>query len=168
MPQHTSKWRNHFLKTFHTPKTSKNANLRPAQEGSSTSSHAIQTTQLENASIPQDLWQAAYDQLEEKEQAILSKIQVPNPPNKDDTNYSQTKVVIDKVIQMTKEQYEEYQRGGLKIRQSTGEDINIRKISQQIISAALSFKDIVSAVAAFDPTNHAASTWAVVLLGLTV
>ncbi|THC92390.1 hypothetical protein EYZ11_008136 [Aspergillus tanneri] len=132
----------------------------------SASNPAIHVAKLEEASIPQDLWQAAYNQLEEEEQAILSKIRVPAPPNGEDEDCSQTKAVIDEVIQITKEQYKDYQQGGLKIRRPTGGDINLRQLSRKIISAAWSFKDAISAVAAFDPTSHAASAWAVVLFGL--
>lgn len=76
--------------------------------------------------------------------------------------------MIEKVIERTQQQYEHYQNGGLKIRRSTGKYIGLRKLLRNIIDAALSFKDIIGAVVAYDPTHHAASAWAVVLLGLTV
>ncbi|KAB8237945.1 uncharacterized protein BDW43DRAFT_321130 [Aspergillus alliaceus] len=41
-------------------------------------------------------------------------------------------------------------------------------IGEKLINAALSFKDIISAVATFDPTQHAASAWIIVSLGLTM
>jgi hypothetical protein len=88
----------------------------------------------------------------------LSTIQVPT--NLDtEGNHSHTNILIDKVIRLTKEQYEIYQRNA---------NGKLRDASHRIINAALSFKDIISAVAAFDPTHHAASAWAVVSLGLTV
>jgi hypothetical protein len=64
--------------------------------------------------------------------------------------------------------YKEYQQAGITIKWSTGEDVDLRKLSRKILNAALSFKDIVSTVVAFDPTHHAASAWAVVSLGLTM
>jgi hypothetical protein len=76
--------------------------------------------------------------------------------------------VIDGVIQITEEQYQQYQQGGIRIRRSTGEDVDLRKLSGKIIHAALSFKDVVSTVVTFDPTHHAACAWAVISLGLTV
>jgi hypothetical protein len=75
--------------------------------------------------------------------------------------------VIDEVIRITEERYEKHQQRGIIIQRSTGE-INLRHLSRKIINAALSFKDIMSAVVTFDPTNHAASAWAVVSLALTV
>jgi hypothetical protein len=77
----------------------------------------------------------------------------------DKENRSQTEALIGEVIHLTKEQYKEYQQ-----------NVNrkLRTSSRKIINAALSFKDIISAVATFDPTQHAASAWAVVSLGLTV
>lgn len=65
--------------------------------------------------------------------------------------------------------YKEYQeKGRIRIRKSTGEDVNIRKVSQRIIDATLSFKEVISAGVACDPAGHAASAWAILSLGLTV
>ncbi|EYE90296.1 uncharacterized protein EURHEDRAFT_407039 [Aspergillus ruber CBS 135680] len=76
---------------------------------------------------------------------------------------------LEEVIQLTEQQYEDYQNGGLKITRGSGkEDISIRDTAHRILDATLSFKDIISAIAAFDPTNHASSAWAIVSLGLTM
>lgn len=76
---------------------------------------------------------------------------------------------LEAVIQLTEQQYEDYQKGGLKIIQgSSKEDINIQDIAHRVLDATLSFKDVISAIAAFDPTSHASSAWAIVSLGLTV
>lgn len=57
----------------------------------------------------------------------------------------------------------------MKITRGSGkEDINIRDIAHRILDATLSFKNIINAIAAFDPTNHASSAWAIVSLGLTM
>ncbi|BAE55954.1 unnamed protein product [Aspergillus oryzae RIB40] len=119
----------------------------------------------------QDLWQSAFDQLDRKEQQILSTLKyvpIQEGNGGEQNGNSPTEAIIEKVIQGTKQQYEGYQNGGIKIRRSTGEDIDLRKLSRNIIDAALSFKDIVSAVVAFDPSCYAASAWTVVSLGLTM
>jgi hypothetical protein len=108
--------------------------------------------------IPLDLWKTAYDQLDDEDQRIL--LTVRTPINLDAVgNHSRTNVLISEVIQVTEEQYGKYQQ------KPNG---NLRSSCQKIINAALSFKDIISSVAAFDPTHHAASAWAIVSLGLTV
>jgi uncharacterized protein YgbK (DUF1537 family) len=72
---------------------------------------------------------------------------------------SRLTVLIGEVIRVTEEQYEKYRQKA---------DNKLRKSSQKIINAALSFKDIISTVAASDTTQHAAAAWTIVLLGLTV
>ncbi|KUL83146.1 hypothetical protein ZTR_10986 [Talaromyces verruculosus] len=118
-----------------------------------------------NSSKPKDLWQAAYDQLDESQKHILSTVEIPFRSN---NGTPQAIDVIDTVIEATKVQYEEYQNGGLKIRRSKGDDINLRKILENTINAALSFKEIITSLVAFDPTQHASSAWAIVSLGLTM
>ncbi|KAJ6023799.1 NACHT and WD40 domain protein [Penicillium herquei] len=116
-------------------------------------------SQLQEPSPPQDLWKSAFDQLGQEEQHALRTSLVP----------SSTTDVLNNVIETTKEKYEEFQeKGGIRIRKSTGEEVNIRKVSQKIINATLSFKEFISAGVACDPTGHAASAWAVVSLGLTM
>lgn len=116
---------------------------------------------------PQDLWQAAYDQLDEGEQRILSTNQPPVQLNM--RNRSKTLDMVDTVIRVSEEQYKEYQIGGLKIRLGPGEKhINLRDITQKILTAALCFKDVFGAIVQSDPTGHASSAWAVISLGLTV
>ncbi|KAL4778102.1 hypothetical protein BJX76DRAFT_162903 [Aspergillus varians] len=122
----------------------------------------------QDASIPQDLWQDAYNQLDLSEQHILSTVPVPTQLGSKNGGGSTIETILEGVIQTTKEQYERYQNRSFKIRRSTGEDIDLRKLSHKIIDAALSFKNIIDAVVASDPTHHAASAWAVVSLGLTM
>ncbi|KAL3438799.1 hypothetical protein BDV09DRAFT_78884 [Aspergillus tetrazonus] len=110
------------------------------------------------SSIPEDLWSAAYRQLGDEEQRVLSEIQVSTASN-DKENPHQMALLINKVIHLTEKQYEDFQQ------RANG---RLRESCQNIINAALSFKDIIGAVAASDPTNHAASAWAVVSLGLTI
>ncbi|KAJ5503990.1 hypothetical protein N7463_006864 [Penicillium fimorum] len=103
---------------------------------------------------PKDLWQTAYDQLDEKQQQILLRTQ-SSPESKD--NKTASRELIDEIIHATKLQYEAYQQKS---------DNTLRKTSRKIIDALLSYKEIISAVARLDPTQHVASAWAVVLLGL--
>ncbi|KAF7587085.1 hypothetical protein BBP40_007724 [Aspergillus hancockii] len=118
--------------------------------------------------VLRDLWQSAYDRLDPREQHILSTISIPTQLGSSKIGNSPTAGIIDRVIQTTEEQYEKHRDRGLKIRRSTGEDIDLRRLSHKIINAALSFKTAIDAVVALDPTNHAASAWAVVSLGLTM
>ncbi|KAH8696020.1 hypothetical protein BGW36DRAFT_407989 [Talaromyces proteolyticus] len=122
-----------------------------------------QTHQYENRRS-QDLWQVAYDKLDKNDKHILSLIQREH----DKTGPSPTVEVLDQVIQTTKERYEEYRKGGLEIRRSRAEDINVRDTTQKILNATLSFKDTISAVVAFDPTGHSCGAWMIVSLGLTM
>lgn len=134
----------------------------------SISAHKPNITKIEGSPLPPDLWKSAYDKLDQKERDILSKVPVLAQPEIDEEKNHKTKAIIDTVVETTKEQYEKYQEGGLKIRRSTGNDIDMRKLSHKIINAAFTFKEIISSIVAFDPTHHAASAWAVVSLGLTV
>lgn len=158
-----NKIKDRVSRMFRTPNASPTSTA-PASATASRSS----IVETQERSLPQDLWQFAYDQLGQKEREILSRVQIPALPINDAKDTSRTEAILNSVIRITEEQYEKYQQGGIKIQRSTGENINIRQYSQKIINAALSFKDIISAVVAFDPTHHAASAWAVVSLGLTV
>jgi hypothetical protein len=167
-------------RVLHRPGKPENAQSQPNQTDvhadrtpvARTLAHASQSSiaqsQFEKPFSPQDLWQVAFDQLDKKEQEILLQENGSAPTNQNGGNHSRTTDLIDEVIRETKEQYEEYMLGGIKIRRSTGEEIDLRKVSRKIIDAALSFKEVISAAVACDPTGHAASAWAVVSLGLTV
>ncbi|OJJ98902.1 hypothetical protein ASPACDRAFT_121692 [Aspergillus aculeatus ATCC 16872] len=113
----------------------------------------IQSTQT---SRPRDLWQAAYDQLDKSQRHVLSINKKLIKPGTENNILGNS---IDQVIQITKEEYEKYHQTA---------DGNFHKASRKIINAALSFKDIIGAVAALDPTQHAASVWNIVSLGLTM
>ncbi|KAL4744344.1 hypothetical protein BDW72DRAFT_188744 [Aspergillus terricola var. indicus] len=109
-------------------------------------------------SMPEVLWSAAYDQLSDEEQRVLSTIPLSTRSN-DKEEPPRITLLIDEVIQLTEKHYENFQQ---KV------DGRLRESSRKIINAVLSFKDIISAVATFDPTHHAASAWAIVSLGLTI
>jgi hypothetical protein len=125
----------------------------------------LSQTQLGEDATPRDLWQDAFDKFSENYQHILSAAQ-PYDSNTD--KHSRILMVLDQVVQTTQERYKEYQMGGLKIRRSQKDDINLRDAAQKIINATLSFKDIIGSVASFDPTGHASGVWMIVSLGLTV
>ncbi|KAJ6013047.1 hypothetical protein N7522_003402 [Penicillium canescens] len=117
---------------------------------------AIQLLQPIETFQPKDLWQAAYDQLDEKQQQILLRTQ-SSPESKD--KKAGSRELIDEIIHVTKVQYEAYQQKS---------DNTLRRTSRKIIDALLSYKEIIGAVAGLDPTQHAASAWAVVSLGLKI
>lgn len=122
----------------------------------SPSQSTIRTIQSAESSRPLDLWKTAYGQLDKKDRKILSEVQVTASSIRQE---DQPRDLIEEVIYLTTEQYKQYQQ------KATGK---LRISSRKIINAALSFKDIIGAVAIFDPTQHAASAWVIVSLGLTV
>lgn len=160
-------WKSRFLHRPNTPEPEK-AGIQAGPTSQTSASSQDSINQAQDSPHLQDLWQTAYDQLDQKEQQTLSTEAIYTQPESNKNGCSQTELMIEKVIERTKQQYKHYQNGGLKIRRSTGKYIGLRKLSRNIIDAALSFKDIIGAVVAYDPTHHAASAWAVVSLGLTV
>ncbi|KAJ5319743.1 hypothetical protein N7508_000026 [Penicillium antarcticum] len=137
-----------------------------ALKPTSATQKSIDLSQSEDARH-EDLWQIAFNQLSQEEQNVL---QSTNGLVSDvQKNGKGTSDVINQVIETTKQEYKNYQkRGGIKIKRSKGEDIDLRQLSQKIINAALLFKDIISVGAACDPTGHAASAWTIVSFGLTM
>lgn len=120
-----------------------------------------------------DLWQVAYEseKLSDKDRQNLSLTQATTESFCVDGHDHRVKTVqlIDEVVRLTEKQYENYRKGGWNISQGAGkEDIKLRDVGQRILDATLSFKDIISKVAVFDPTGHALSAWGIVSLGLTV
>ncbi|PYH28219.1 NACHT and WD40 domain protein [Aspergillus neoniger CBS 115656] len=105
---------------------------------------------------PRNLWQAAYNQLERTQQDILLKTKVSVEPGDEDNRLPSS---IDRVIKTTKEEYKKYHETA---------DQGFHETSRKILNLALSFKDIIDAVTALDPTQHAASAWTIVSLGLTM
>lgn len=151
--------------SFPSPENSATA----SSESASSSGSSPTNTQSTEYPGGKDLWKTAFDQLDKTQQHVLSAVGVASRPDGFSYGYgSPTRQILDDIIQTTKEDYEEYQAGGLKIRGLKGEVIDIRNVSERIINAASSVKDIVSTVVAFDPTCHAHCAWAIVSLGLTV
>ncbi|CAG8948611.1 unnamed protein product [Penicillium salamii] len=111
-----------------------------------------------------DLWQRAYDDLEPKEKELLQRISIPKSdefPEPIDANVDPSVVdrlkALNGVVETVKIQYE-----------IDKEKSKIKEPIHKILQATLSFQDIIKAFAAFDPTGHAPSVWAVVSLGLTM
>ncbi|KAJ5130731.1 uncharacterized protein N7515_006770, partial [Penicillium bovifimosum] len=117
----------------------------------------------------QGLWQAAYDQLDETQKHVLSTVNVPGKSNSSGTPHAGTDVV-DAVVERTKEHYKEYTytNRSLEIAKWNGKTINLREVSKDIISAAMSFNEIITSFVSVDPTHCASSAWAIVSLGLTM
>ncbi|KAJ5301596.1 hypothetical protein N7508_006459 [Penicillium antarcticum] len=129
------------------------------QELTSTDQTNKDQSHPKDSSSPQDLWQCAFIQLDEKDQSILSK----HYPASINRGESRSRVIdmVDWAIRTTEDNYTKYQeRGGIKIRRSTGEDIDLRKLAGKIIDAALTFKDVINKGVACDPTGHAAKVLA--------
>ncbi|KAJ6024792.1 hypothetical protein N7540_005589 [Penicillium herquei] len=117
---------------------------------------AIQPRQSFETFHPKDLWQTAYDRLDETQQQIL--LRTESSPHSDNKKTG-SRQLIDEIIQVTKQQYEGYQQKS---------DKTFRKASRKIIDSLLSYSEIISAVSGLDPTQHAASAWAVVTLVLKI
>ncbi|KAF4232367.1 hypothetical protein CNMCM6805_010013 [Aspergillus fumigatiaffinis] len=172
MPQ----WLKEIRHAFHRPKSPQPLQPESQAGRASVDSPAVPTAPAkqhdgadsQGPSLHCDLWKSAYDQLNPEERDILSQVQVTTRRVNNDESRSQTVVIIDDVIQITEEQYKEYQQKGMKVRRSEGKDIDLRKLSRKILNAALSFKDVVNTVVSFDPTHHAASAWAVISLCLSM
>lgn len=101
--------------------------------------------QLKDSIVERNLWQEAYNQIGKQERDVLSRINSPGSQD-EDSSQSPTITVVEDVIHTTEKRYQGYQEGGVKIRRSSGKDIDIRGSCRKIIDAALSFKDVISAV----------------------
>ncbi|KAI3006741.1 hypothetical protein CBS147346_3641 [Aspergillus niger] len=113
-----------------------------------------------------DLWQIAYEDLSPADKGVLADTQQVGRPS---LHRSKTLEVVDDVIEATKKQYEEYQKGGLKIRKGADKDsINVRDIAHKILNATLSFRGIANVLVGGDQTGTASIVWGIVLLGLTI
>ena len=95
----------------------------------------------DNSQAP-DHWQIAYDKLNESEKRYLSITQSttaqPFSSDNRETRSSplRTDWILGEVVRITKEQYEEYQRRGIRIQRSGAKDIiNVREIAQTILDS---------------------------------
>ncbi|KAJ5521449.1 hypothetical protein N7527_005564 [Penicillium freii] len=130
-----------------------------------------------------DLWKEAFDSLDKDRQDLISQAQTGS-----------TTDAINGVIEHTRKEYTEWQKNGLKVKRKGGDDIDVRAVSEKILNCALQAKDMISNIAAFDPTgkgklsssislsvgddngekwyslfiNLASAAWTVVSFGLTM
>ncbi|KAE8132446.1 hypothetical protein BDV38DRAFT_275126 [Aspergillus pseudotamarii] len=102
-------------------------------------------------------WQMAYNELTESDPnsvAILFPLTGTKPQDAGD---ARTREILDEVVKATRAQYKK-----------EGGKHGIRATAEKILDSVLSFQDIVSNIAKFDPTGYASSAWAIVSLGLTM
>ncbi|KAB8222285.1 WD40-repeat-containing domain protein [Aspergillus novoparasiticus] len=135
-------------------------NVPPVSAGANS---ATQDHQNEPPPSSQDLWQAAFARLNPDDQRKLMLLDTldENSPDPQMTDLVHT------VIETTKKRYDEYQRKGLKIKRPNGEDVNVRDSALNIVSATLSFQDIIGAAVCCDPTGYAGKVWGIISVGLT-
>jgi hypothetical protein len=104
-----------------------------------------------------DHWQTAYDALSGSDQNTLATLLPAVTTEPQDAGRARIRGILDQVVKATETQYRENPRND-----------GIRATAHKILNSALSFKDVVSNAAKFDPTGYASSAWAIVSLGLTV
>lgn len=112
-------------------------------------------------SFPPNLWQAAFSQLKDpgKQHLLMAGLPIENVHRAGDTTSPKIEIALHSVIETVQEQYE--------IR-SLKNDNRLYKTAKQILDAALSLRQSISAVVACDPTGHASTAWSIVSLGLMV
>ncbi|KAJ0267372.1 hypothetical protein COL922a_014969, partial [Colletotrichum nupharicola] len=89
-----------------------------------------------------DLWKEAYESLDEDRKDLVSLGSTGSSTD-----------AIDGVIEQTEKRYREWKKGGLTIRRSDGNDINVRSSAERILNAAMQARDLIATVAALDPTG---------------
>ncbi|KAB8264124.1 hypothetical protein BDV32DRAFT_145903 [Aspergillus pseudonomiae] len=90
-----------------------------------------------------DIWQRAFDELNENSKGKLREDQAMPPEN-----------AIEEVINRTKESFEAYQNGGLKFKKYNGKEVNVREVAKRILDSVIHCSEIIKGIAAFDPTHH--------------
>ncbi|OJJ65575.1 hypothetical protein ASPBRDRAFT_100228, partial [Aspergillus brasiliensis CBS 101740] len=102
-------------------------------------------------------WQMAYDELTESDPNSVATLFPLTGTKPQEVGDARTREILDEVVMATEAQY----------REKGGKD-GIRARAHKILNSVLSFQDIVSNIAKFDPTGYASSAWAIVSLGLTM
>lgn len=172
MGSFTRKLRDKF-KGNKSPQPLPNPTPADSQAAANTADAALDPARLPEQAAethPKDLWEAAYKELSDKDRWILSQIRATRKPASlcASGHHGEMVDLVDKVIESTEQKYRDYQKGGVIERGPDKQDINIRDAAHKTLDAALSFKDLISAAVAFDPTGHASSVWTLVSFGLTV
>lgn len=104
-----------------------------------------------------DLWKEAFDSLDPSEQRYVAE----------SSGVSAT-AAIQQVIDDTTAKYEQWRKGGLKIRRKDGNDISLRDCSERILGAAMKASEVISTAVSFDPTGQASSAWTIISFGMSV
>jgi hypothetical protein len=118
-------------------------------------------TKIDKGYKPPNIWQAAYDQLnEEQKRNLLTNNSASDRSDNGEATTPDIESTLNTVIDTVKKQHE--------IRKLKKQDSWLGDGPQKILSVVLSLQENISAVIACDPTGHASSAWAVVSLGLTV
>lgn len=110
---------------------------------------------------PPNLWQAAFSQLEDDKQRLLT-IGLPNEKNAHcgrDTTSLNIENALNGVIETVQKQCE---------MRRLKSDNRLHKVARHILDAALILRNNIGAVVACDPTGHASPAWSIVSLGLMV
>lgn len=108
--------------------------------------------------VSDDLWQMAYDQLDNEDQRVLSQHR-PSSKTTDRSQEPQTTVCITDLIDIIKAQYKDLDAEA---------DGKARSSLKNILAAALSFQDASVDIVGYDPHSHAAIAWEMVSVGLKV
>lgn len=130
------------------PATSETSQGAPVSGLSTPNSTGLER-RSDHESFPKDLWQAAFDQLDDRKKATLLELKEGV-----DNNPSSRSSLVEKVIKQTEDKYSEYKKRGWKIKRKGKEDVNVRDKAKAILSSALRFKGLIDSVVGFDPTGH--------------
>src|SRR3954466_4981275 len=75
--------------------------VAPVSASTSASQTSVAQSQSEDSRSPKDLWQSAFDQLDQNEQDVLLQRNISTSSNKDDENHLRTTQLINEVIKLT-------------------------------------------------------------------
>jgi hypothetical protein len=130
-------------------------------------SEAKEEPETEKQDESRDLWGTAYAQLNPKEQEILLKDdqhhQGKRSKRADGRNEAEIIQLLERVIETTEQQYRTSREKG-----TDGRKISVRETSVRILNAVLSYREVVGAATALDPTGLATKVWKLVSQGLLV
>lgn len=138
------------------PSGKKETSSTDGTPGNLTPGEPAQEKPVQQNLVPRDLWKEAFDNLDPSRQPYVA------------ANGVSSTSAIDQVIKDTTAKYEQWQKGGLKIRRKDGEDINLRDCAERVLGAAMKASNVISTAVSFDPTGHASSAWMVISFGMSV
>ncbi|KAH8429200.1 uncharacterized protein LDX57_006869 [Aspergillus melleus] len=110
-----------------------------------------------------NLWQVAYESLDQDERSQLDSIRHGVPEEHRDNQHSEDPFIsiwLQDTIRTIETQFE--------VRKAKEDTSRVRRAAKGILDTACSMQSVVGSIAAADPSGHAASAWAVVSLGLTM